>query len=171
MMTFAPVTGKITLPTNYTWTITPKPLAWPTEATGVATIRCLIKFRMSNSLTLYPWLHKKKDEEPAPIFVKGFTFANGWQNKYLTTFPVLHQEQAHATRFSATQMPDTEAILWSQKSIKLLRTPAIDLNYPALVPLKSDIQRHKERRPIGSQYFVNAILNTNTTTNSAMGNK
>ncbi|MBC7191036.1 MAG: polysaccharide deacetylase family protein [Marinobacter sp.] len=69
MVTFSRSTGKITLPTNYTWTITPKPLAWPTEATGVATIRSFIKFWALSAFALYGWLRLKITRSPTLVIL------------------------------------------------------------------------------------------------------
>lgn len=69
MMTFNPVTGRITVPANYTWTIAPKPQAWPTEAKGVATLRSFIKFWMLSAFAAYGWLRLKLTRSPTLIIL------------------------------------------------------------------------------------------------------
>lgn len=69
MMTFTPVTGRITVPANYTWTIAPKPQAWPTEVTGVATIRSFLKFWMLSAFAAYGWLRLKLTRSPTLIIL------------------------------------------------------------------------------------------------------
>lgn len=69
MMTFNPVTGRITVPANYTWTIAPKPQAWPTEAKGVATIRSLSKFWALSAFAVYGWLRLKLTRSPTLIIL------------------------------------------------------------------------------------------------------
>ncbi|MBJ7277697.1 polysaccharide deacetylase family protein [Marinobacter salarius] len=68
-MTFNPVTGRITVPANYTWTIAPKPQAWPTEAKGVATIRSLSKFWALSAFAVYGWLRLKLTRSPTLIIL------------------------------------------------------------------------------------------------------
>lgn len=69
MMTFNPVTGRITVPANYTWTIAPKPQAWPTEVMGVATIRSFLKFWMLSAFAAYGWLRLKLTRSPTLIIL------------------------------------------------------------------------------------------------------
>ena len=69
MMTFNPVTGRITVPANYTWTIAPKPQAWPTEVMGVATIRSFIKFWVLSAFAAYGWLRLSVTRSPTLIIL------------------------------------------------------------------------------------------------------
>lgn len=57
------------MPANYTWTIAPKPQAWLTEVTGVATIRSFVKFWLLSAFAAYGWLRLKLTRSPTLIIL------------------------------------------------------------------------------------------------------
>lgn len=82
------------------------------------------------------WLSRKKSGKPLPTLAVAFTFDDGWRDNYLNAFPVLKEQAIPATIFLVTKMVDTSEIFWPEQVIRILRTPGIDRNQPALAWLK-----------------------------------
>ena len=82
------------------------------------------------------WLKRKKSGESLPPLAVAFTFDDGWRDNYLNAFPVLKNQEIPATIFLVTKLVDTTETFWPEQVIRILRTPGIDRNLPALEWLK-----------------------------------
>ncbi|WP_240616646.1 polysaccharide deacetylase family protein [Marinobacter fuscus] len=82
------------------------------------------------------WLSRKKAGKSLPTLAVAFTFDDGWRDNYLNAFPILKQQEVPATIFLVTKLVDTSETFWPEQVIRVLRTPGVDRNHPALEWLK-----------------------------------